>query len=495
MMMEKPRPKVEEEKAAPIKKKSAEEAVAELEQRLAALGGPSPAAVVAEAPVTVQAQSPVAPPAVPPAVEQPKEVKGGKNALLARIMAAQEKTKAAAAPPQADVRGPPPGIQTVAAAPPAYNAGLFVPPVTEQQPPAFDFIEDDVMAQMDEVAPPSYLEPPSYLVAPSPAASAPAFEDLLGVQEPPPPQYVAPEEEIIMGMEGLSPEERSALMDEQRKIMEQIDREKVANKSAIAAGQADNFDMRSTANALNAVGSRAPTMRPPARAVAASKVNVGGGQEVDLHGPERTKEAIKDGTAILVQCVNCENWMQVTGNATLMYCPVCAVVSPVDQSNAAMSKEEAMQMEADHKMAEQLQSEEYEAAEQPPRRQRHAQASDAAPAALPAQPEESWWGTVAGMFSSETKETAPPPVQSSRSGDERESLTGGGGGGRPAARVAERQPLFSCVVDSVNSTVGTLTGTHLGHDKEGNVHGVDATSLLAVSNIGRDTEYQQFNNN
>ena len=81
-MMEKPRPKVEEEKAAPIKKKSAEEAVAELEQRLAALGGPSPAAVVAEAPVTVQAQSPVAPPAVPPAVEQPKEVKGGKNALL-----------------------------------------------------------------------------------------------------------------------------------------------------------------------------------------------------------------------------------------------------------------------------------------------------------------------------------------------------------------------------------------------------------------------------
>jgi len=58
-------------------------------------------------------------------------------------MAAQEKTKAAAAPPQTDVRGPPPGIQTVAAAPPAYNAGLFVPPVTEQQPPAFDFIEDD----------------------------------------------------------------------------------------------------------------------------------------------------------------------------------------------------------------------------------------------------------------------------------------------------------------------------------------------------------------
>jgi hypothetical protein len=46
--------------------------------------------------------------------------------------------------------------------------------------------------------------------------------------------------------------------------------------------------------------------------------------------------------------------MQVTGSAALMYCPVCAVVSPIDQTNAAMSKEEAMQMEADRKMAEQI---------------------------------------------------------------------------------------------------------------------------------------------
>ena len=393
------------------------------------------------------------------------------------------------------------------APPPAYDAGLLAPcdpppafPMMtrmEPPPPAFDAIQHTVVPQYVAHEP-----PPAYLMPPPPAASAPAFEDLMDqFDEPPPPVYLAPpppteEEEVIMGMEGLSPEERSAVLDEQRKIMEQIEREKIANKSAIAAVQADNFDMRSTANALTAVGSnRAPTTRPPAGAATGTKVNLGGGQEVAMHGPERTKEAIKDGTAILIQCVNCENWMQVTGSATLMYCPVCAVVSPIDQSSAAMSKEEAMQMEADRKMAEQLQNEEYEAADRPQRRAREA-AAPAVAAPKPAEEEASWWDTVTGMFSSETKKPSPAVQPSSSnvpSPDERQSLTGGGSG-RPAARVAQRQPLFSCVVDSVNSTVGTLTGTSLGQDHEGNVHGVDATSLLAVSNVGRDTEYQQFNN-
>ena len=141
-------------------------------------------------------------------------------------------------------------------------------------------------------------------------------------------------------------------------------------------------------------------------------------------------------------------------------------------------------MEADRKMAEQLQSEEYEQAEQRPRRA----------AAAPAVQEESWWDTMAGIFSGDGKSDGPPPMQTLPS-DERQSLTSGGArqGARQGARVAEQKPLFSCVVDSVNSTVGTLTGTSLGQDAEGNVHGVDASSLLAVSNVGRDSgsDYQQ----
>jgi len=320
--------------------------------------------------------------------------------------------------------------------------------------------------------------------------SAPAFEDLLGtttMMPPPQQQWAAPpppvEEEFIMGMEGLSPEERQALMEEQRKIMEQIEKEKLGNASAIAAAQADNFDMRSTSNAVNAI-------RDGGRTVTGNKVNLGGGEEVALHGPERTKEAIKDGTAILVQCVNCENWMQVTGNATLMYCPVCAVVSPIDQNSAAMTKEEAMQMEADRKLAESLQNEEYEQAGSQPRRSaRPATRSGAQPPPTPAG--ESWWETVTGMFTGETSTENPQSPAERQRDEQRESLVGGGAR-RTGARVAQSAPLFSCVVDSVNSTVGTLTGTALSQDRDGNVHGVDSSSLLAVSNVGRDTDYSRM---
>lgn len=78
-MMEKPRPKAA---AEPAKKKSAEEAVEELEKRLAALGGPSPdVAPEEEAPapeVDLLNMSAPEEPAPPVAAG----VKGGKNALL-----------------------------------------------------------------------------------------------------------------------------------------------------------------------------------------------------------------------------------------------------------------------------------------------------------------------------------------------------------------------------------------------------------------------------
>ena len=90
-MMEKPKPK-EEQTAPAVKKKSAEEAVQELEKRLAALGGPSPPVQVipatngatsdfldfAKPPAPEAATTTPAPAAVAPAAQ----VRGGKNALL-----------------------------------------------------------------------------------------------------------------------------------------------------------------------------------------------------------------------------------------------------------------------------------------------------------------------------------------------------------------------------------------------------------------------------
>lgn len=197
----------------------------------------------------------------------------------------------------------------------------------------------------------------------------------------------------------LSPQQRQSLLDEQRLLYENIMKEKAANDAAIAQANADAFDSRSS-NAVARVaggGSGASTsladsnrvMDSVGRDVAASAssegqleanteaaeeearrresrrmVKIGNNQMVALHGQDRTKKAIKEGTAILVQCINCQNWMQVTESATLMFCPVCQVVSPVIQQTEVMTKEEAIQLTMDRKLAEKLQAEAYAQNEQ-----------------------------------------------------------------------------------------------------------------------------------
>jgi hypothetical protein len=463
-------------------------------------------------------------------------------------MAAQEKNKPSSttvstlSPPSIDLLGPPPSIETLQPPPPAYSSALpppqysatstrnvpppqydtshssaytnhvsSVPPpsftsvlepppftsvqqpppftsVLQPPPPAFDSIQDIYMT------PPLEAPPPTYSF--QPMASAPTYEEVIsGFDEPlVAPSSTGPETEVIMGFEGMSPDERAALLEEQRQIMEQIERDKISNKSAAVTAEADRFDMRSSALALSAVGNPRMTNKPSSTTTG-TKFNLGGGQEVALQGPESTQAAIQDGTAMLLQCVNCENWMQVTSTATLMYCPVCAVVSPIDPTTAAMSKEEAMQMEADRKMAEQLQNEEYENAERPAvtTRARPPPVTVSSVTATSGA-ETSWWDTVSGLFSSETKPSAStatqPPSTTSFSSPPPATRTPTTQG----ARVAQRQPLFSCVVDSVSSTVGTLTGSMIGADSEGNVHGVDSTSLLAISQVGRDTEQTEYRN-
>jgi len=196
----------------------------------------------------------------------------------------------------------------------------------------------------------------------------------------------------------LSPQQRQSLLDEQRLLYENIMKEKAANDAAIAQANADAFDSRSSnAVARVAGGSGASTsladsnrvMDSVGRDVASSAssegqleattanaeeearrresrrmVKIGNNQMVALHGQDRTKKAIKEGTAILVQCINCQNWMQVTESATLMFCPVCQVVSPVIQQNEVMTKEEAIQLTMDRKLAEKLQAEAYAQNEQ-----------------------------------------------------------------------------------------------------------------------------------
>ena len=276
--------------------------------------------------------------------------------------------------------------------------------------------------------------------------TAPTLEELLNLQREP------HDEEIMMG---LTETERQELMKEQRRIMAQIENETRATTLAISSAQADAFDQRS-ANAVAQVLLNEET-------TTCSVVNVGGERQhvVAIHGQEKTRAAIANGTAILANCIHCQTRVQVTHTATLMHCPVCAIVGPVE----TLSEEEEM----DRRIAEQLQNELYADDDEEEEKQ------------------DSWWNSMTSVLTSSasanhvaTENETEQTITFSNSSEERKGLLLNAG----SARVAERQPLFSCVLDSVTSVADALTT--LPQDEEGKVHGVDSSSLLAFES---DTPY------
>jgi hypothetical protein len=349
----------------------------------------------------------------------------------------------------------------------------------------------------------------------------------------------------------LSPEEKRKLIEEQRAIMERIEREARNNKASEAAIKADAFAARMAGSNTSTAVTSPQEMSTTIEGFSASEIeeqkrileqiqseakgahqraqtgdqngnvgsiNIGGGHNVQLHGQEKTQEAIKKGTAQLVLCLNCNNWMQVAETATLMFCPICSVVSPVVQQDQVLSKDELLQMEQDRKLAESLQAEERAAArgdgsssEYPGNRR----AATSRASATAGNSEKSWWDTISealvgvgvsadapGTETANRSSTYNPPgstfsnqrtlhsaITGEEGGDERLGLLSneGGGDGRPAARVAASQPLFSCVVDSISSTANAASNYIMGEDDdEDEVHGVDASSFLAVPNAGRE---------
>ncbi|KAL9190330.1 hypothetical protein ACHAXT_007541 [Thalassiosira profunda] len=469
------------------------------------------------------------------------------------------------------------------------------PGAQQAAPPSFDFVEQQLAA---ENVPPPPPAPTAPQISPSAPPAAAAGEDhlqgVLPVAPPllptgaqmdgaPPPSFEAfeqqqqaqptdtaqPHEAVDDDLfaydengNPLSPEQKQALLDEQRRLYESIRSEKAANDAAIAEAQADAFDMRSSNaaaaamdggshvarnQAMDAVGRN---VEPSAAAAAAEgeepaaedarhdarrMVKIGNNQTVALHGQDRTKRAIKEGTAVLVQCINCQNWMQVTDTATLMFCPVCQVVSPVIQQTEVMTKEEAIQLTMDRKLAEKLQAEAYgdgeerkEEGEGRPAEEQgffgklfgtaeEAPSTSLAAAGTRPPHADTWWDKISSIVSYGVADDGPrergdlgvslPPGAPSTAqypGERRGSPVAASSGSParheetrgllapvvdgheeslPAGRVAESKPLFSCLADSMSSAAQALYSTGEG-DGQGNVHGVDASSLL-VTNAGR----------
>lgn len=236
--------------------------------------------------------------------------------------------------------------------PPPFDAMGLVAPRPQQHP-----AEQEQLA--DRIPPPSFEQ--NNVPVPSAPPESPACDGndhLIGVLPmptpeisaiPPPPSFAEFEEQLqrkqppetLLEADGtfdfdvdgipLSPEERQQMIEEQRRLYDNIMKEKAANEEAIARASADAFDMRSSSAAARAVerneqmdsmgrdvddrtaagpkteGEETEDVHAPRR-----YVTIGNNQKVALHGQERTKKAIKEGTALLVQCINCQNWMQAS---------------------------------------------------------------------------------------------------------------------------------------------------------------------------------------
>jgi len=423
---------------------------------------------------------------------------------------------------------PPPPAPTMMAPP---SMTMPMAPPTQAAPPAFDSISLDIFEAPTASAPPSAPSaPPVEAVAQPSADFLSDFGGIMPVAPPPMQQEENVDDVCDYDFDGnqLSHAEKARMIEEQRAIMEQIAKEASNEKTSMAAIKADAFANRMAGNGPVAAGvdgfsasdveeqrrimeqieAAAKQKSEEAPSAATSSVDIGGGKKVALHGSEKTQEAIDKGTAALVLCLNCNNWMQVAETATLMFCPICSVVSPVVPQDQIMSKEEILQMEEDRKLAEALQAEDYGAAgddgasEYPANRSR--QRTAAAGAAAAGSAEKSWWDSISDTLDSyvngepeideskrsaeigENRGTYSPTrlhsVTTGEEGDERVGLMeGGGGGDYPAARVAQGKPLFSCVVDSISNTANMMLG-----EQDEEVHGVDTTSFLTTPNVGRN---------
>lgn len=328
--------------------------------------------------------------------------------------------------------------------------------------------------------------------------------------------------QAILAMEGLSMAEKQAMIEEQERIMASIEKEKKSSQATAA----DRFVQRSHAAAVQAIGGSSRVAAPPPASATSSSgasrtVDIGNGTQVALRGQEQTQKAIKDGTAVLAQCMSCENWMQVTGNATLMFCPVCQTVSPVLRED----DEASAQLKADMELAQKLQNEEYSASERRDERRAASAAKKNATAKSGGAASSSWMDWLGFGSTAATGVAAPPPsfavkppgrgevgvsrppgsgrpaLSPARTGeessighvpsyDEDVPMLGSGG---PAVVAQKQSSIFACVGDSISSAANSLT-TALTTDSEGNVHGVDGSGLLAVTQVGRDTQYQQMGN-
>lgn len=432
--------------------------------------------------------------------------KGGKNALLARVQVAQERARLAQeAKKKAFIE-----LENARLEEERILRGLGGE-MKDEKDNADASLNSDLFETLNNsehllLNPESKNSANPRTTQDSPAV-APQANDTTASNPPPPPhEESAKIEEDFAAFQldedgnSLSFNEKRRMLQEQEEILRKIQQEKEANDNAIA--ELTGCNVSAVTLPTNPDGSQ-------------TTVEIAPNKRVALHGRGRTEAAIADGTAVLVQCVYCQNWMQVTPSATLMFCPVCQVVSPVQHQDNVMTTEEAIRMSLDRKMAEKLQNQFYIENEEDEAKETENDMgimdklktsfwgnTEEAVLVTPknSDKQQSWgqyfsslvpgtaeeFSDVPNRGSAEITISKQPPVKltpkvygSNYPVDgydaERSSLLPG--------RVAESKPLFSCIADQVSNII---TGQPDEVPEE--VHGVDSSDLLVVSQIRKDED-------
>lgn len=375
----------------------------------------------------------------------------GKNALLARVQAAQQRARMAQEKQkQAELE-----MQKAN----AEEDGLLIELDTTEKDFSKQAISKDpppLVHELDAflqppIADKGTISPPQAPSAPPVAEEMPGFSTVspvpppLDIQQEPPPPYEqfeasAPSDSNVdaafnldaIGNE-MSPEQRSEMILEQEKIMQQIKEEQEANQAAIAAAIAGNT-------------------------------------------PQEYGASDHYDTSI-------------------------------------MTKEEAEQMSLDRKMAEQIQNEEWKkeaklaAASKKSRSQENQSWSEyfssLIPASTNADEDEASKPRSAEIVvgrKSHPLQRSEKPAAVNIYGDDSEEIDFQHNGNESSSLlqpglVAENKPMFSCVVESVSNI---LSGQN--EVPNGKLHGVDTSSLLSVTSVGRKSdkddgrgEYQNLN--
>jgi len=465
-MMEKPKEE-EEKKEAPPQTKNTNDEILDLERRLNRLG----------------------------TSEKPKPVQ---NDLLSRIKAAQQRAKEAQLKQQQEMEEKLKEEDMLASLSKEINVEPPPPSfdVIEQQhepPPSFDVLEETIPPPtFDEMEqhgpPPSFDTINPEIINENVIPSAPDFiqEEQEEIEE------VAEQEDLdfsaLYPHVSLTPEQQAQLqgvnehynMKELQKVI-QDEQLRILKEIQTSTDTTTNTESNETSQNIT---------EEQSTNIPQQTIQIAPDHYVPLHGPESTRSAITQGTAILTQCLNCKSYLHITSTATLMYCPCCQVVSPVNKNDAKSSNE--VQEDMDRQLAQRIQDEEY--ANRPTRQMRStggwmnslfgssvtdyprsANRQSQQQTQEQTQESQSWSEYFSSFLGSSTNtDTATNNEETQLY----QALTGTNQNEQlPPATVADRKPVYDCILEGANSIADSAT-TMLTGNNEHEYHGVDTTCLL-----------------